>query len=87
MAQYSTAPNTSPEPNLMMIISGGRGKIFFKEGGEIFPGRNLRAWAVECVRGAVGALGFAKMAKFCPSEMFPGEILPARHYPPCPPPL
>ena len=24
MAQYSTAPNTSPEPNLMIIIAGGR---------------------------------------------------------------
>ena len=48
-----------------------------KEGGEIFPWRNLGYLAVQCVPEAVYALGFATGAKISPSEISPGEKVPA----------
>ena len=49
------------------------------EGGAILPRQNLGALAEKGVRGAVYALGLARVAKFSTSELFPGEIIP----PPC----
>ena len=43
---------------------------------------NLGAMAVQCVREAVEALGFARAAKFPPSEIVPGEMIPTRNHPP-----
>ena len=64
----------------------GRGiiswEIFvFKESGKLVPWRNPGALAVQRVREAVSALGFA-MAKNSPSELFPGGITPARNHTP-----
>ena len=50
-------------------VGFGRGIILwenfvFKEGGEIFPWRSLGVSAVQCARGAVRVLGFARGAGF-----------------------
>ena len=59
----------------------------FEEGGGIFPWRKLGALAVQCVREAVCAVRFARVAKFHTSEMFPGKTVAARNYPPPSPPV
>ena len=52
-----------------------------QEGDVLFPGRNLGALAVHCVREAAYALGFARAAKISSSESSPGEIItPSRPF-------
>ena len=55
-----------------------------KEVGEIFPWRNLGAFAVQCVREAVQALGLPKGGKIFPRRNFPRHNNPRTDYPlPC----
>ena len=81
-----------PPSNASGTLQGGRGDkgggisaweiVVFREGGEMFPWRDLGALAVQCAREAVQASGFAGAAKLSPSEIVPGDITPVRSYPP-----
>ena len=69
----------------------------FKEGGEIFPWRNLGVSAgagahargpaglsFSCTSLAQGGSGFPRVTKFSPHEIFRGEIVPVQKSPPAP---